>query len=89
MFCGQAEVFAGFIDELGSAFAVCFGCACDFRDALTDDGFGDDHLGLAVIVGFGVGECLRDGCEIVAIDGDGIPLLGAEIGLGIFASLES
>ena len=64
---------------------MCFGRACDFRDALTDDGFGDDYLGFAIVVGFGLCECLRDGSKIVAIDGDGIPLLGMEIGFCIFA----
>jgi hypothetical protein len=81
----KSETGAGGVDELRSTFAVGLGGAGDFRDALADDGLGDDDLRLAVLGGLRCGDGTGDGGEVVAIDGHGVPALRGEVLLGIFA----
>ena len=81
----QAETRAGGIDELRATFAVALGRAGDFRDALADGGLGDDDFRAAVGLRFCFFQCGGDGLEVVAVDGDRIPILREEVGLGVFA----
>ena len=53
--------------------------ALNFRNALGNCGLGDNHLRAAVILRFGLDECLRKCSHIMAINGHGIPSLRLEI----------
>ena len=85
MLLRQAEVFAGIIDELGSALAVSLGSACDFRNAFADQGFGNDDLGSSIVIGLRVAQCLGNRHKIMTVNGHGIPSLRAEVCLRILA----
>ncbi len=66
---GQAEPLARRVGKLGAALAVCLLRALDLRNALADDGLGDDHLRLAFPGALSVLESLVDGDHVVAVDG--------------------
>ena len=81
----QPESGAGRFAEFRAAFAMALGGAGHFGDAFADDGFGDDHLGPAVVVGLGFFQRHGEDRQIVAIHRHGIPTLGHEELFGIFA----
>ena len=96
---GDAPVGMRFFQEFGPAFAVALGGAFNAGDALTDDGFGDDELGLAVLAALAASTTTsRDGFQVVhrsgarqprASYGAGVGKLGAFCGASSVMSLES
>lgn len=61
---------------------MALGGAFNAGDALTDDGFGDDELGLAVFGRLGGFHRFRDGFQVVSIDLAHVPAQGFIHGAG-------
>lgn len=62
---------------------MALGGAFNAGDALTDDGFGDDELGLAVFGRLGGFHRFRDGFQVVSIDLAHVPAQGFIHGAGV------
>ena len=82
----QAEPLARRVGELGPTLAVALRGASDFRNALSNDGLGDDELRFAALGFFGLVEGLEDRVEVVAVGQRlHVPADGLETGGGAFA----
>ena len=83
---GQTEAGAGGVGKLGATFAMALGGALHFRDALSDDGLGDDQLRAAGLGLLGLVDRLGDGDDVVTVgERLDVPADGLEAGGDVFA----
>ena len=85
MLLWQAEAFAGGIDKFHTGFPVRLERSGDFRDALADEGVGDDELWPAVIVLLRGVERVEERLHVLAVDLLDIEAVGLEPRGGVLA----